>query len=70
MQQVKIRKFLRKGAEMESTDVFMNQTLDNRVAKDTYTFNPILFKFCVITATLIKFTQNSNPNKSVSEILP
>ena len=50
---------------MDSADFFMNQTLDNRVAKDTYTFDPMLFQFCVTTATLIKFTLNSDLNKSV-----
>ena len=39
---------------MKSADIFMNQTLDNRVAKDTYTFDPMLVQFCVTTATLTK----------------
>ena len=56
MQQVTIREFLRNYAEMDSADIFMNQTLDNSVAKDTYTFDPMLVQFCVTTATLTKFT--------------
>ena len=65
VQQVTIREFLRNRAEMDSADFFMNQTLDNRVAKDTYTFDPMLFQFCATTATLIMFTLNSDLNKSV-----
>ena len=57
MQQIKIREFLRNHAEMESVDSFMNQTPDNRVAKDTYTFDPMLFQFCVAIARLINFTK-------------
>ena len=53
---------------MGSADFFVNQTLDNRAAVDTYTFDPMLFQFCVTTATLINFTQNSDLNKSVYEI--
>ena len=56
MQQIKIREFLRNHAEMESVDSCMNQTLDNRVAKDTYTLDPTLFQFCVAIARLINFT--------------
>ena len=41
---------------MENAGFFMNQALDNRVAKDTYTFDPMLLQFCVTIATLIKFT--------------
>ena len=65
VQQVTIRKFLWKRAEMESADFFVNQTLVNRAAVDTYTFHSMLFQFCVTTATLINFTQNSDLNKSV-----
>ena len=53
---------------MGSADFFVNQTLDNRAAVDTYTFDPMLFQFCVTTATLINFNQNSDLNKSVYEI--
>ena len=48
---------------MESADFFVNQTLVNRAAVDTYTFHSMLFQFCVTTATLINFTQNSDLNK-------
>ena len=41
---------------MESADFFMNQTLDNKVAMVTYTFDPMLFQFFVTTTTFIKFT--------------
>ena len=50
---------------MESADFFVNQILDNRAVVSTYTFNPILFQFCVATATFINFIQNSDLNKSV-----
>ena len=55
---------------MESPDFFMIKKVDNRAAVDTYTFDPMLLQFCVTTATLINFTQNSDLNKSVQEILP
>ena len=49
---------------MESLDLFMIKKVGNRVAVDTYTFDPMLFQFCVTIATLINFTQNSDLNKS------
>ena len=55
---------------MESPDFFVVKTVDNRAAVATYTFDPMLFQFCVTIATLINFTQNSDLNKSVQEILP
>ena len=55
---------------MESPDFFVIRKVDNRIAVDTYTFDLMMFQFCVTTATLIKFTQNSDLNKSVYEILP
>ena len=48
---------------MESPDFFVIKKVDNRIAVDTYTFDPMLFQFCVTTATLINFTQNSDLNK-------
>ena len=48
---------------------FFNQTVDNRATLYTYSFDPMLFQICLTTATLTKFTQNSNLNKSVQEIL-
>ena len=50
---------------MERPDFFVTKKVDNRAALDKYTFAPMLFQFCVTTATLINFTQNSNLNKSV-----
>ena len=50
---------------MESADLFVNQTVDNRAALYTYSFDPMLFQICLTTATLIKFTQNSNLHESV-----
>ena len=44
-------------------------TLDNGAIVNTLTFGPMLFQFCVTTAILIKFTQNSNLYKSVSRKL-
>ena len=50
---------------MERANFFVNQALYNRAAVDTYTFDPLLFQFCVTTATFIYFTQNSNLINSV-----
>ena len=50
---------------MESADFFVNQTVDNKVPLYTYSFDPMLFQICLTTAILIKFTENSNLNKSV-----
>ena len=50
---------------MESSDFFVIKKVGNRAAVDTYTFDPMLFQFCVTIATLINFTQNSDLNKSV-----
>ena len=50
---------------MESPDFFGIKKLVNTAAVDTYTFDPMLFQFCVTIATLINFTQNSDLNKSV-----
>ena len=41
---------------MESPDFFVIKKADNRADVDTYTFDPMLFQFCVTTATLTKFT--------------
>ena len=41
---------------MESPDFFVIRKVDNMIAVDTYTFDPMLFQFCVTTATLTKFT--------------
>ena len=65
VQQVTIREFLWKCAEMESPDPFVIKKVDNRVTVDTYSFDPLLSQFCVTTATLINFTQTSDLNKSV-----
>ena len=48
---------------------FVNQKVGNRAPLYTYSFDPMLFQICLSTATLIKFTQNSDLNKSVQEIL-
>ena len=69
VQQVTIREFLWKYAKMESPDFFVIKKVDNRPAVDTYTFDPMLFQFCLTTATLIKFAQNSNLNKSLRKFL-
>ena len=45
---------------MESPDIFVIKKVGNRAAVDTYTFDPMLFQFCVTN-----FTQNSNLNESV-----
>ena len=42
---------------MERPDFFVTKKVDNRAALDKYTFAPMLFQFCVTTATLINFTQ-------------
>ena len=55
---------------MESPEFFKIKKVVNRAAVDKYTFDPILFQFCVTIATLINFTQNSDLNKSVYKILP
>ena len=54
---------------MESPEFFLIKKVDNGTAVDTYTFNPVLFQFCVTAATLINFTKNSNLNKRVQETL-
>ena len=63
------REFLSKCAEMEKTSFFVNQTVDNWAPLYTHSFDPMLFQVCLTTATLIKFTQKSDLNKSVWEIL-
>ena len=55
---------------MESPDFLAIKKVRNRAAMNTYTFNPMLFQFCVTIPILIKFTQNSDLKKSVYEILP
>ena len=50
---------------MESPEFFVIKKMGNRTAVDTYTFDPVLFQFCVTIATLINFTQNSDLNKSI-----
>ena len=55
---------------MESPDFSVIKQVGNKAAVDTYTFDPMLFQFCVTFVTWINFTQNSDPNKSVEEILP
>ena len=55
---------------MESPDFFVIKKVGHRAAVDTYTFNPMLFQFCVTITRVINFTQNSELNKSVYEILP
>ena len=50
---------------MESSDIFVINKVGNRAPVDTYTFDPMLFQFCVTIAILINFTQNSDLNKSV-----
>ena len=50
---------------MESPDFFVIKKVGNRAAVDTYTFDPMLFKFGITIAALIIFTQNSDLNKSV-----
>ena len=54
---------------MENPDFFVIKKVGNRAAVDTYTFDPMLFQFCVTIATLINFRQNNDLNKSVKEIL-
>ena len=55
---------------MESPEFFVINKVGNRAALDTYTFDPMLFQFCVTIAILINFTQNTDLNKSGQEILP
>ena len=55
---------------MESPDFLVIKKVSNKAPVDAYTFDPMLFQFCVTIATLINFTQNSDLNKSVYEILP
>ena len=55
---------------MDSPDFFVTKKVSNRAAVDTYIFDPVLFQFCVRIAALIIFTENSDLNKSVQEILP
>ena len=47
----------------------MVKKVDNRTTVDTETFYPVLTQICVTTHTMIKFTQNSDLNESVSKIL-
>ena len=54
---------------MDSPDFFVTKKVSNRAAADTYIFDPVLFQFCVRIALII-FTENSDLNKSVQEILP
>ena len=53
---------------MDSPEFLVIKKVENGAAVDTYTFDTMLFQFCVTTATLINFTQNSDLNKSVYEI--
>ena len=50
---------------MDSPEFLVIKKVENGAAVDTYTFDTMLFQFCVTTATLINFTQNSDLNKSV-----
>ena len=50
---------------MGSPDFFVIKKVGNRASVDTYTFDPMLFQFCVTIATLINFMQNTDLNKSV-----
>ena len=51
---------------MDSADFFVNQMVDNRAPVYTYTFDPMLFQFCITTVTLIKLPKfGQNSNKSV-----
>ena len=50
---------------MESPELFVIKKMGNRDAVNTYTFDPMLFQFCVTIATLINFMQNSDLIKSV-----
>ena len=50
---------------MESPDFFVIKKVGNRAAVDRYTFDPMLFQFCVTIPILINFRQNSDLNKSV-----
>ena len=51
---------------METSDFFVIKKVgNNRATVDTYTFDPMLFQFCVTIATLINFAQNSDLNKRV-----
>ena len=50
---------------MDSADFFMTQMLDNKANVNMSTFDPMLSQFWVTTATLIKFSQTSDLNKSV-----
>ena len=60
VQQATIREFLSKS--------FVDQTVDNSAPLYTYSFNRMLFKICLTTAKLIKFTQNSDLSKSVFKL--
>ena len=57
-------------AAIRDSHFFVVKKVDDRTAVDTFTFDQMLFQFCVTTATSINFTQSSNLNKSVWEILP
>ena len=50
---------------MESPDFFVIKKVGNKAVVGTYTFDPMLLKFCVTIATLINITQNSDLKKSV-----
>ena len=54
---------------MERANFFVVKKVDNRTTVDTETFYPVLTQICVTTHTMIKFTQNSDLNESVSKIL-
>ena len=45
---------------MKSPELFLIKKVGNRVAVDTYTFDPMLLQFCVTIATLMNFMQNSD----------
>ena len=48
---------------MDSLEFLVIKKVENGAAVDTYTFDTMLFQFCVTSATLINFTQNSALNK-------
>ena len=50
---------------MFSPDFFVIKKLNDKAAVDTYTFDPMLFRFFVTASTLINFNQNNNLNKSL-----
>ena len=50
---------------MESPDFFVINKVGNRAAVDTYTFDSMLFQFCVTIAISINFTEDNDLNESV-----